>query len=107
MRAEIETEGVMDYRAVITSSLMDIGIDVHDVQQIESGAMIYGDAGFLDSVYLVALIAAIEERLTVALDAPVDLFGYRGVDLVDEFKDVQTLASFLKDRVTGNATVRE
>ena len=97
----------MDYRALISSSLMDIGVDAHGVQQIESGAMIYGDAGLLDSVYLVALIASLEERLTVALDAPVDLFGDRGVALVDEFKDVQTLASFLKNHVTGNATVRE
>jgi acyl carrier protein len=97
----------MDYRALITSSLVDIGVDVHGVQQIESGAMIYGAAGFLDSVYLVALIAAIEERLTVAMDAPVDLFGDRGVALLDEFKDVETLASFLKDRVTGNAMARE
>jgi acyl carrier protein len=107
MRGEIEIEGTMEYRALIASSLMDIGVDVHGVQQIESGAMIYGDAGLLDSVYLVALIAAIEEKLTVALDAPVDLFRDRGVALVDEFKDVQTLASFLEDRVTGNATARE
>jgi hypothetical protein len=56
---------------------------------------------------LVALIAAIEERLTVALDAPVNLFGERGVALVGEFKDVQTLVSFLKDRVPGNAAARE
>ena len=97
----------MDYRALIASSLMDIGVDVHRVQQIESGAMIYGEAGLLDSVYLVALIAAVEERLTVELDAPVNLFGQRGVALVDDFKDVQTLVSFLEDRVTGNGAARE
>lgn len=104
---QLEIEEAMDYQALITSSLMDIGVDVHGVQQIEAGAMLYGDAGFLDSVYLVALIAAIEERLTVVLTTPVDLFGDRGVALLDEFKDIQTLASFLKDRVTGNATARE
>jgi hypothetical protein len=97
----------MDYRALIASSLLDIGIDGHRVQQIESGAMIYGDAGLLDSVYLVALIAAIEERLTGDAGAPVNLFGERGFALVDEFKDVQTLASFLEHCVTGNAAARK
>jgi acyl carrier protein len=103
---EIAREGAMDYWVLIASSLLDIGVDVHRIQQIESGAMIYGDAGLLDSVYLVALIAAIEERLTVELDAPVNLFGERGVALVDDFKDVQTLISFLEARVPGNAVAR-
>jgi acyl carrier protein len=104
---EIEIEGAMEYRALIASALVDIGVDGHRIQQIESGAMIYGDAGLLDSVHLVALIAAIEERLSVELEAPVSLFGERGVALVDDFKDVQTLVSLLEDRATGHAAARE
>jgi hypothetical protein len=97
----------MDYRTLIASSLRDIGVDGPRVQQIEAGAMIYGDAGLLDSVYLVALIAALEEKLIVELDAPVNLFGERGVALLDDFKDVQALASFLEFRVASNTSVRE
>jgi hypothetical protein len=96
----------MDYRALIASALLDIDIDVHLVQQIEAGAMIYGDAGFLDSVHLVALIAAIEERLAGDPGAPVSLFARRDVDLVDEFADVETLASFLEHCVHDAAAVK-
>jgi hypothetical protein len=104
---EIGMEGAMDYRALIASSLTDVGVDVHRVQQIESGAMIYGDAGLLDSVHLVALIAAIEERLSVALDSPVNLFSERGALLVDDFKDVQAMVSLLEQLVTDHAATRE
>ena len=97
----------MDYQALMASSLTDVGVDVHRVEQIESGAMIYGDAGLLDSVHLVALIAAVEERLSVALDSPVNLFDERGALLVDDFKDVQALGSLLEQLVTGHAATRK
>ena len=94
---------VMDYRALVAASLEDVGVELDRVRQIEAGAMIYGDTGVLDSVYLVALIAAIEERLVVAQGAPVDLFAERDFALVDEFKDLRTLISFLEGRGARNA----
>jgi hypothetical protein len=89
----------MDYHALLSSSLLSIGLDPELVVQIEDGAEIYGDAGLLDSVYLVGLIAAMEEALARAFDAPVDLFAERGVGLLDEFKDAKNLVSFLRRRV--------
>jgi hypothetical protein len=85
-----------DYRALIISSLLSIGIEPNLVAEIETGAEIYGPTGVLDSVYLVALIAAIEEAFARALDRPVNVFGERGVDLLDEFRDADTLGSFLE-----------
>lgn len=97
----------MDHRALIASSLEDVGVDLHRIQEIESGARIYGDAGLLDSVHLVALIAAIEERISVEIGAPVSLFDERGMALVEDFKDFQTLISFLRDRETGHVAARQ
>jgi acyl carrier protein len=97
----------MDYRALVAASLTDIGVEFDRVKEIEAGAMIYGDTGVLDSVYLVALIAALEERLAVAQGAPVNLFAERDFALVDEFRDLRTLISFLQGRGTGNAAVGE
>ena len=86
----------MDYHALLSSSLLSIGLDPELVLQIEDGAEIYGDAGLLDSVYLVGLITAMEEVLAKAFDTPIDLFTERGVSLLDEFKDANTLVSFLE-----------
>jgi hypothetical protein len=88
----------VDYRILVAHCLLSIGIDPHLVFQIESGAEIYGPAGLLDSVYLVALIAAIEEVLANALGTPVNFFGERGVDLLDGFRDANTLVLFLERR---------
>lgn len=97
----------MQYRTLISSSLKDIGLDGARIQLIESGAVIYGDAGLLDSVHLVALIAVLEERLTVRGEAPVSLFEERGFALLDAFKDVQTLVAFLEDREGSRPMARE
>jgi acyl carrier protein len=97
----------MDYRALVTSTLTDIGVELDCIEAIEAGAMIYGNTGVLDSVHLVALIAALEERLAVALDAPVSLFAERDFALVDEFKDLPTLVAFLQGLGGGNAAVGE
>jgi hypothetical protein len=85
----------MDYRALLSSSLLSIGLDVDQVHHIESGAEIYGTTGLLDSVYLVGLIAAIEESLHKVFGTDVDLFGERDVALLDEFRNADTLVSFL------------
>jgi hypothetical protein len=92
----------MDYRALLSSSLLSIGLDVDQVQRIESGAEIYGAAGLLDSVYLVGLIAAIEEALQGAFGTAVDLFGERDVALLEEFRNADTLVSFLDRRFPQN-----
>jgi acyl carrier protein len=88
----------MDYRALVMSTLVSIGIDPDHVHEIEAGAEIYGDAGILDSVYLVGLIVGIEEALSKAQGRPTSLFFESGVDLLDEFKDINTLVSFLEGR---------
>jgi hypothetical protein len=88
----------MNYRTLLSSSLLSIGVDPYQVKQIETGAEMYGAEGVLDSIHLVALIAAIEERLTTSSDAPVNLFSERGVDLLDDFRNANTLASFLERR---------
>ena len=77
----------MDYRALVTSSLLSIGVESDQVHQIEAGAGIYGDEGLLDSVHLVSLIVAIEEALNKAFDTPVSLFSERDMALLDEFRD--------------------
>jgi acyl carrier protein len=96
----------MDYRALLRSSLLSIGVDPELVHQIERGAEIYGDAGLLDSVYLVGLIAAIEEALTRDLELDVDLFSKRGAGLLDEFKNANTLVSFLERRMPSYTATR-
>jgi hypothetical protein len=78
------------------ASLSEIGVDRVQVDLIGSGAPIYGEAGLLDSVHLLSLIVVIEDALTQALGTPVSLFSERGDGLLDEFKDVTTLASFLE-----------
>jgi hypothetical protein len=85
----------MDYRALLSSSLQSIGLDADQVHHIEAGAEIYGEAGLLDSVYLVGLIAAIEESLHRSFGTDVDLFRERDVALLDEFRNADTLVSFL------------
>ena len=97
----------MNYRALIVSSLVEIGVDADRVQQIESGAAIYGDNGLLDSLYLVAFIAALEERLSAELDTSVSPFGERNVALLDGFRDVQTLTSLLADCASGKAAAKK
>jgi len=97
----------MDYRALISSSLLSIGVDPAQVHEIESGAELYGDAGLLDSVHLVSLIAVLEDALARAFDSPVNFFSERGVELLEEFKDVNTLVSFLERRMTSKAVVSE
>jgi hypothetical protein len=86
----------MDYQGLIMTSLWEIGVDPEQVELIKSGAPIYGEAGLLDSVHLVSLIVVLEDTLTKAFDTPVNLFSERGDELLDEFKDVTTLASFLE-----------
>ena len=97
----------MDYRALVLSTLVSIGIDQDQVHEIEAGAEIYGAAGLLDSVYLVGLIAGIEETLSKDEDKPANLFLESGVDLLDAFKDINTLVSFLERRAQSNAALRE
>jgi acyl carrier protein len=103
----MNNEAAMQYRTLIASSLQDIGLDGSRIQLIDTGAMIYGDTGLLDSVHLVALIAALEERLSVPGEAPVSLFEERGFALLDAFKDVQTLVAFLEDREGSRPFARE
>jgi hypothetical protein len=98
-------ENFMDYRALLRSSLLSIGVDPELVHQIEHGAEIYGDAGLLDSVYLVSLVAAIEEVLSWHLQTDIDLFSQRGAGLLDEFKNANTLVSFF-ERCLPSYTVR-
>jgi acyl carrier protein len=88
----------MNYRALLSSSLESIGVDPHQVQQIESGAEMYGAGGVLDSVHLVGLIAAIEDALDPSSDTRVNLFSERGIDLLDDFRDADTLIAFLERR---------
>lgn len=88
----------MDYRALLSSSLISVGLDSDVVCQIEGGGEIYGEAGLLDSVYLVGLIAAIEEALSKACGTDIDLFSERSVGLLDEFKNANTIVSFLERR---------
>ena len=97
----------MDYRALVLSTLVSIGIEPDQVHAIEAGAEIYGDAGLLDSVYLVSLIAGIEEALSKAEDKSASLFIESGVALLDHFKDINTLVSFLDARAQSNAAIRE
>lgn len=97
----------MDYRALVLSTLASIGIDPDQVREIEAGAEIYGAAGLLDSVYLVSLIAGIEEALSEAEDKPASLFIESGVALLDAFKDINTLVSFLEGRAHRSAAIRE
>ena len=97
----------MDYRALVLSTLVSIGIDPDQVHEIEAGAEIYGAAGLLDSVYLVGLIAGIEETLSKALDKPASLFIESGIAVLDAFKDINTLVSFLERRAHSNAAIRE
>lgn len=96
----------MNYRALLLSSLLSIGVDPEVVRQIDHGAEIYGDAGLLDSVYLVGLIAAIEEALSRDLETDVDLFSERGTGLLDEFKNANTLVSFLERRALSCSATR-
>jgi hypothetical protein len=97
----------MDYRALVLATLVSIGIDPDHVHEIEAGAEIYGAAGVLDSVYLVGLIAGIEEALSKAEDKSASLFIESGVALLDQFKDINTLVSFLEGRTQSNAAIRE
>jgi hypothetical protein len=93
----------MDYRALVLSALVSIGIDPDQVHEIEAGAEIYGAAGLLDSVYLVGLIAGIEEALSNAEHKSASLFIESGDALLDQFKDIHTLVSFLEGRAQSNA----
>jgi hypothetical protein len=93
----------MDYRALVLSTLLSIGIDPAQVHEIEAGAGIYGAAGLLDSVYLVGLIAGIEEALSKAEHKSASLFIESGDALLDQFKDIHTLVSFLEERAQSNA----
>jgi hypothetical protein len=77
-------------------SLSEIGVDRAQVDLIDSGVPIYGETGLLDSVHLLSLIVVIEDTMTQALGSPISLFSERGDRLLDEFKDVTTLASFLE-----------
>jgi hypothetical protein len=97
----------MDYRALVLSTLVSIGIDPDQVHEIEAGVEIYGKAGLLDSVYLVSLIVGIEDALSKAQGKPANLFFESGVDLLDEFKDINTLVSFLEGLAQSDATIRE
>lgn len=97
----------MDYRALVLSTLVSIGVDPDWVHQFEAGADIYGDAGLLDSVYLVGLIAGIEDALSKAEDKPTSLFIESGVALLEAFKDINTLVSFLEGRAQSNAPISE
>jgi hypothetical protein len=97
----------MDYRELLSSSLLSIGVDADQVSHIALGAEIYGEAGLLDSVYLVGLIAAIEESLHKALGTEVDLFGERDVALLDEFRNADTLVSFLDRHFPQGRAPRE
>jgi hypothetical protein len=96
----------MNYQALLFSSLLSIDVDPELVRLIEHGAEIYGDAGLLDSVYLVALIAAIEEALTRHLETDIDLFAERGAGLLDEFKNATSLVSYLERRVSSCSAAR-
>jgi acyl carrier protein len=89
----------MDYQALLSSCLLSVGLDPELIQQIELGAEIYGDGGLLDSVHLVGLIVAIEEALNKVFDTTIDLYSERGVGLLDEFKNANTLVSFLEQSV--------
>jgi hypothetical protein len=93
----------MDYRALVLSTLVSIGIDRDQVHEIEAGAEIYGAAGLLDSVYLVGLIAGIEEGLSEAEHKTASLFIESGDALLDHFKDIHTLVSFLEERARSKA----
>jgi hypothetical protein len=86
----------MDYHRFIMASLSQIGIDPEQCDLINSGVAIYGEAGLLDSVHLLSLIVVIDDALTQALGTPVNLFSERGDGLLDEFKDITTLAAFLE-----------
>jgi hypothetical protein len=93
----------MDYRALVLSTLLSIGIDPEQVREIEAGAAIYGAAGLLDSVYLVGLIAGIEEGLSKAEHNSASLFIESGDALLDQLEDIHTLVSFLEERAQSNA----
>jgi hypothetical protein len=97
----------MDYRALVLSTLVSMGIDPDRVHEIEAGAEIYGAAGLLDSVYLVGLIAGIEEALSKTEENPASLFTESGDALLDAFKDINTLVSFLQRRAQSNTAIRE
>jgi hypothetical protein len=91
----------MDYQALLSSCLLSVGVEPELVHQIQQGAEIYGDAGLLDSVYLVALIVAIEEALGKVLETTIDLYSERGVGLLDTFKYASSLISFLEQTVSS------
>jgi hypothetical protein len=97
----------MDYRALVLSTLVSIGIDPDQVHEIEAGTQIYGDAGLLDSVYLVGLIAGIEEALSKTEDKPASLFIESGDAVLEAFKDINTLVSFLEGRAQSNVAIGE
>lgn len=88
----------MDYRKLVSSSLLAIGVDPEQIRQIESGAEIYGDAGFLNSIHLVSLIATLEEALYQQLKIPISLYSERGDRLLDDFRNENSLVSFLEQR---------
>lgn len=94
METEQGREG-MDFRKLISSSLLSIGVDMDSVRQIEDGAEIYGEAGILDSLHLVSLISTVGDVLCELFGEPVGLLQEPDWTLIDHFRNIDTLVSFL------------
>jgi hypothetical protein len=88
----------IDYRSLISASLLTIGVDSERVSLIEAGAELYGERGLIDSAHLVSLMAALEERLDSIADTPIDLFAQQDT-LLEAFRTTNTLMFFLEQLV--------